>query len=265
MRVFSVTATGPSTLQDILLRRNVTSSGGNAEVAVTEKTLIGVGVKYERTDYRQSYFSDTDIVTVPFNYYYELTPKIDVSAGYEFRSTWQQIYADSYDSFYNVGVRGELTPKLSGNINVGITDRHYHGKIATLLNLGNQTLPGIESSLTYAVSPKATLSLGVNNEFDVNAQGYQDRNLSVLASGTFNLTEEWIVSAALAYRNIQYKNNFSTAFPDHTDDYIEGQLGVTYKVNAIVSFTAAGIYRNNHSSISSFDENVLSLAANFRY
>lgn len=242
--------------KDALARRNVLGMGANAEISATEKTSVGAGVQYDKTDYLRAGYSDQETVAVPVNYFYELTPKLDVSVGYRYRRTWQQIGEDSTDHFYNVGVRGELTPKLSGTINVGIEQRHF-------THLENQTLPGIDSSLTYAATPKVSLQLGVSNDFDSNAQGQQQKNLSFRGSGSFMIADEWSVTTALTYRVIDYIK----LTPARSDDYFEGQIGVTYQVNNVIRVSGALAYRSNTSDLTSaeFDGTVVSLSASFRY
>jgi len=242
--------------KDVLARRNVLAAGANGEVSATEKTSVGLGFQYEKTDYLLSGFNNDETATVPFNYYYEVTPKLDLSAGYRYRGTWVQGGEDSTDHFFNVGLRGELTPKLTGTVNVGVTERHFtHSPNASLL--------GIDSSFSYAVSPKATLQFGVSNDFDTNSQGQAEKNFAINGSGTVNLSEQWSVTGSLSYRVIDYLDTS----PARTDDYFEGQISASYQVNSVVRITGAFAYRTNNSTLNGagFDDNVLSLAANFRY
>ena len=273
---YNINGSGSSlTTSDLLIRRNVTDVGTKGEVAVTEKTSVGAGVTFGRTDYRLKAFSDADVLTIPLNYFYEVTPKLEASAGYTYRATWQQLYADSVDNFYNVGVRGEITPKLSGTINAGLTDRRFSGKYSQKYNLGSASLFGVSSNLTYTVSPKATIQFGIDNDFDTNAQGRQEKDLSANIGGILALAEDWTVDAKVTWRSIHYANN-DTSYPDHKDTFWDTSVGVTYKVNAVVGITASVAYRKNDSgqgtgetsaiaTSRSFEQNVFSLAANFRY
>ena len=80
--------------------------------------------------------ADRETYTVPVDIFYELTPKVDLSIGYQYTTsdvgstenlvnfgggpTGYKI--GSYDSeghFFNVGARGNLLPKLSGFFKVG--------------------------------------------------------------------------------------------------------------------------------------------------
>lgn len=244
---------------DALIRRDVFTAGGSGELAATEKTSIGAGVRYNKTNYKRAGFSDLDQVTVPVNYYYEVTPKVDLSLGYRYRRNWQQIGLDSTDHFFNVGARGEFTPKLSGQVNVGLTQRQFSGS-----TVSDQSLLGIDSSLNYTLSPKVTLQLVVNNDFDANSQGQQQKNLMVQIGASARIAEEWSVSAGVAYRSIDY---YRSGADTRVDDFYQGQLGVTYVVSENINVTGSVSYMRNQSrlTLADFEGSVFSVAANFRY
>lgn len=244
---------------DALIRRDMFTGGGSGEVAATEKTSIGAGVRYNKTNYKRPGLSDVDQVTVPVNYYYELTPKVDLSLGYRYRRNWQQIGLDSTDHFFNVGARGEFTPKLSGQLNVGVTQRQFSGG-----SVSDQSLLGIDSSLAYTLSPKVTLQLVVNNDFDANSQGQQQKNLMVQIGASARISEEWTISAGGAYRSIDY---YRSGAESRVDDFFQGQFGVTYVVSENINVTGNLSYLRNQSrlTLADFEGSVVSLAANFRY
>ena len=85
-------------------------------------------------------------------------------------------------------------------------------------------------------------------------------NVSVITK----LTEEWSINGGLSYRGIRY---YGLRTADRTDDYWEGTLGASYILNANVRFVGAYVYRTYKTDIlnSGFDNNVFSIAANFRY
>ena len=107
-----------------LVRRDVFRIAGGSEISVTDKSSAGGKVSYENTNYKRTGFDDSKITTIPVNYYYKVTPKLDVSGGIQFRDTRLTTGVDSQDYFYNVGLRGEFTPKLTGKVAVGYTTRN---------------------------------------------------------------------------------------------------------------------------------------------
>lgn len=251
---------GPATLVDALINRDVFSTGATGEVSITEKSSVAIGLQYQKTEYERAAFSDSQAITIPVNYYYEITPKVDASFGYRFRNRWESIGFDTKDHFLSVGARGDFTPKLTGQFAVGLTQRSYSHK---RLRRDDKELLGVDSSLTYAASPKTSVLLGLSNDFDTNSQGHQQRNFAIRASSTTAISAELSVTAAVAYRAIDYYQ----ATPARIDDYFEGHLGATYRMNESVSFSGAYTYRSNDSDLptSDFRSNVLSVAANLRF
>ena len=244
---------------DELVRRNLTHVGGTGEVGVSEKTSVVVGLQYNNTDYQKLGYSDLTTFQVPVDFYYELTPKVDVGFGYQYRSNWQQIGPDSQDHFFHFSSRGEFTPKLSGTVNIGVTERHFD-RSTGIAGVGrNQSLLGIDSNLVYAATPKVSAQLGVSNDFGANAFGQQQKNFSINGLVGMKFAPELEMTGGVSYRALDYYTR--------TDDYWELQLGATYTISENINVVAAFAYRTNKSDLAAyqFDENVVSFTANFRF
>ncbi len=235
-----------------LTRRDVFSTGGNAEVEISQITSVGGGIEFSHENYKRRGYTDSDSLTVPLNFYYKWTPKMDLSLGYRYRDYRVDVGSDSTDHFFNIGARGEFSPKLTGKFAIGLNTRK-------LDRGGDDTLLGIDSSFAYEISPKTSLQFGVTNDFGTTPQGQQQKNLTLNGMVTSKISEEWSVNAGLSWRSIDYGTR--------TDDFFEGQLGTTYIVNANIRITGGYTYRNYSSDIGSseFKNNVFSVAANFRY
>ena len=235
-----------------LTRRDVFSTGVKGEAEVSEITSLSAGVTFTHTNYKRAGYGDSDDYVVPINFYYKWTEKVELSVGYRYRDYQTQIGQDSTDHYLNVGARGKFSPKLTGEFTVGVTERK-------LAKGGDETMLGLDANLTYEISPKTNLELRAANAPDTSPQGQQQKNFSLGGTVTTNLTEQWSVNGGLSYRGINYTTR--------TDDYIEGQLGANYAVNAYVKLVGAYVYRHNGSVLKSgeFTNNVFSLAASVRY
>ncbi len=235
-----------------LTRRDVFNVGGNTEVEVSQITKIGAGVTFNHENYKRKNYTDSDSLTVPIDFFYKWTDKTDLSIGYRYRDYRVDIGSDSTDHFFNVGARGEFTPKLKGRFAVGLNTRK-------LDRGGDETQLGIDSALTYEFTPKTTFDFGVTNDFGTSPQGQQQKNLTI--NGTINtkFSEEWGGSVGLSYR--------ATDYGTRTDDYVEGTLTASYTVSSNVKIIGGYTYRDYTSDISAseFKNNVFSVAANFRY
>lgn len=244
---------------DDLVRRNLTHLGGTGEVALSLKTSVEAGLQYNNTDYKKAGYSDLTTFWVPLDFYYELTPKVDIGFGYQHRSNWQQVGPDSQDHFFHFSSRGEFTPKLSGFVNIGVTERHFESSPGIAGVGRNDSLLGIDSNLTYAVTPKVNAQLGVSNDFGSNAFGQQQKNFSINGLVQVKFAPELEATGGVSYRAIDYFTR--------TDDYWETQLGATYIISENISVSGALAYRTNKSDLAAyeFDENVLTFTAHFRF
>jgi hypothetical protein len=235
-----------------LVRRDIFTAGGNAEVEVSQITSVGAGVAFTHENYKRTGFTDSDRLEVPLDFYYKWTPKVDLSVGYRFRDYQVDIGDDSTDHFFNIGARGEFSPKLTGKFQVGLTNRE-------LDRGGDDSMLGVDASFAYEISPKTSLQFGASNDFGTSPQGQQQENLTLNGMITSKISEEWSVNFGLSWRSIDYGRR--------TDDYMEGQIGTTYVINSNVRIIGAYVYRDYSSDLrlAEFKNNVFSVGANFRY
>ena len=238
------------------IRRDVFHIEGGSEVSITDKTSVAGSVVYENIDYKRTGFDSSKITSIPLNYYYYVLPKLAVSGGFTYRDTQLNDGGiGSKDYFYNVGARGEFTPKLTGTFAIGYTQRK--------MDVGdNQNTLGLDSSLAYAIDEKTSLQFGVTNDYGVSGTGQSERNLTWSLGFQSKLAADWSVGSSLSYRSIAY-----LGVGARTDNYFEGSLNAIYTYSTVVNFTAGYTYRNNSSTLASsaFDNNVFSIAANIRY
>lgn len=219
---------------DSLIRSNVFAAGSSGEVSISEKSTVTAGLDFRDADYRTVGFSDAKVVSLPVHYFYEVTPKVDMGLGYRYRASWYQYGSDSFDNFVSLAARGEFTPKLTGHVDVGWTHRNF-------TRAHDISLLGVDAGLQYAVTPKTSVGLNVNNDFDTNSQAQQQKNLVVGLQATSVVSSEWTLSAGLNYRQIDYYRQSGGTAP-HIDDFWSGQMAATYTVNEYVNITGAVSY-----------------------
>jgi len=235
-----------------LTRRDVFNAGANTEVEISQLSKVGAGVVFNHENYKRRGYTDSDSLTVPIDFFYKWTEKTDLSFGYRYRDYRVDLGSDSTDHFFNIGARGEFSPKLKGRFAIGLNTRK-------LDRGGDDTQLGVESAFTYEITPKTFLDFGVSNDFGTSPQGAQQKNFVLFGSINTKLSEEWSANVGLNFRSIDYGTR--------TDDYFEGTLGAAYTVNANVKIVGGYIYRNYSSDLaaSEFKNNVFSVSANFRY
>ena len=236
-----------------IVRREVSNLNLNTEFAFSEKTSFGAALVYDKTDYSPTSFTDSSSWAIPVDMYYELSPKLAMSAGYRYRDTTLSGTArDSTENFFNIGARGEFTPKLTGQVRVGYNQRSLDGA-------SDQTGLGLDSALTYAYSEKTSFQLTVSNDFSNSATGDNTKVRNYAVSTRSQMSEQWNFGASLGVRSVTYSNR--------SEDFFTGSVNVTYTYSTYLNFGASYAYSNNDSTLAtaSFKDTIFSFGANVRY
>jgi len=236
-----------------LVRRKLTNLGAKLEFGFSEKTSLGVGVSFAKTDYGPAVYTDSDIWSLPIDLYYKASPKMDWSLGYQFRnSDLSGAGRDTTDHFFNVGARGEFTPKLVGQVRVGLSQRNFDVG-------GDDTQLGFDGNLTFAYSEKTSYRFNMSNDFGSSGTGDSIETFRIGLNATNRLSDQWSFTGGLSLNKSDY--------PTRSDDYLEGLLAISYDLNAVVNLGASYTYRNNSSdsAIAEFTNSVFTIGANIRY
>jgi hypothetical protein len=178
---------------------------------------------------------------------------MDWSLGYRYRSTdLSGAGKDSTDHFVNVGARGEFTPKLTGQVRLGLGQRSF--------DVGSdETQLGFDGNMTYAFSDKTSYRFNLSNDFGSSGTGDSTETFRIGLNATNKMSEAWSFTGGLSLNKTDY--------PTRSDDYLEGQLALTYTLNAMVNFGASYTYRDNgsDSAAAEFTNTVFAFGANIRY
>lgn len=253
---YSETAQNDASTPGFIIPRDVTSARAIAEFGLTEKTALGAGARYEKSDYSiGGGYRDSSNLSVPLDVYFEYSPKLEVSVGYRYRTNDVAGAGnlDSNDHFLSIGARGEFTPKMSGQIRVGYSKRNFDGARP------DEDTFGLDANLTLAATEKTAIRFNVSNDFGVSALGESTDNFLFSASINSRVDDQWSWQAGLSFR--------ATDYPTRADDYIVGNVGVRYTYSSFVNFAAGVTHRKNDSTVGTndFSNNVFSLTANLRY
>lgn len=245
-----------------LVERHVAAAGVNGELEFSEKISGGAGVSFNKVDFKDPAYTEQEDYTVPVNVYYELTPKVDLSAGVRYTrtelATPNSQGADKFDAFYyNVGARGSFTPKLSGGFSVGYNTRNANEGEDDGDSIGS------DASLTYAYSDKTQFTLGLGRNFNNSSSGGDSyENSQITLGATSAITIDWTLNASITYRQLDYQVG------GRTDDYIEGTVGASYIINEHLTAGISYLYRDNSSDAGAgaeFQNNLVSVSLSARY
>jgi hypothetical protein len=244
--------------QKIVVRRDQLDLGSSAEVHFTEKTSAGAGATYSQSHYRTPGLGLVDNYSYgfPVNLYYSIRPKVDLSAGFtqsEIKTPGNGPGNSQVNRYYNIGARGDFTPKLTGSFSVGYTT-------STVTKSSNTALFSFSGNLGYELSPKTSLALTTSRNFGAGAQGEQTKTTAVALTASTDFSPHWQGSASLTYQNVGYPAN-------RTDNNISGTVSATYIFSKKINTTLSYSLNNNYSNLSAaeFTDNILSLDIGLRY
>ncbi len=246
-----------------LIRRDVISSRLDSQVSLSDKSSVVLGIAYEDTDYADAAYIDIRETAFPLNYYYSISEKIDLSAGVRYRRTGLTGNSNySEDFYYNLGARGDFTPKFSGYFSVGFNQRELDAG-------GDESSVGALADLAYLVTEKTALALSVINDFRTSVEGISQKSLSITPSIKTSFNAQWEGAAALTFQSLEYFNG-------REDDYLEASVRVAYRVSTQTTLSASYHYRTNDSTLAftdgdgrrrsaDFDNSLIQLGASVRF
>jgi hypothetical protein len=236
-----------------IVRRDVTHIHALPEFGFSEKSSLAIGARYDRTAYDTTGYADLSVWELPLDLYYQTTEKLAWSVGYRYRSSdLSGAGTDSTDNFLNIGARGEFTPKLTGQVRVGFNQRD-------LDRGGDSNDIGVDARVTYAASEKSNYTFTIGNDFGSSGQGESLEKFTLGFIASNKLDEQWALNTNLTYT--------STDYPARSEDYFDGQFGISYTYNQNVNFDASLTYRDNSSSRGGgdFTNTIWSFGASVRY
>jgi hypothetical protein len=254
-----------ATGQSALLRTNVTSAGANLQVNPWAKIGARLGVSYADTSYNYPGLIGNRQIGVPFDVLFNLTPKLDLSAGYAFSTQRPDGGGDSSkDHYFNVGARGSFTPKLTGGFNIGYQTRRVGAR-------PDDHMLAFSGNFGYELTPRTSLSLAATRNFNASALGATTRNTQFRLGLASNLSPQLNLGASLAWNDNEYGLGVFRSDQvqplERTDHLWEGGLNASYLFTEWFSTSATYSLRHTASTIPGvgFSQNVLSLTLGLKY
>jgi|GEM_PF-370849 len=306
-------------LEDDLVELNTTTAELDAEYRVSPKFSFSAGVRYDETEY-QTYadrFVDRETTRFPLSVYYELTPKLDLILGYTYATTDIEGTSSSSTTgalrdatgefildpagniivteitdrvqtgyerdshFYNIGLRGNISTKLTGFFKIGYRTRSPEDSILfstptdvtnpanplvgettdTTIDRDDSGMLGLDSNLTWMATTKLLAQLALSRDFGAGGEGESTEATRANLIGNYSFNTHWSTTASLGYSETDYSDN------GREDEQFTGGLRVMYVLNTYWRFSAGYTYAENDSTRanSSYENETLDLTAILRY
>ena len=262
----------------------------DSEYSVSPKFSFGAGARYSEKVYKtfDDVFPDRTIMSAPFDVFYELTPKLDLSLGYTFTNTDieetisgppnQRVITSGYETdshFFNIGARGQLLPKLTGSFKVGYRTRSSSDSTITTIVLPAGTLVGppsrtnrddsgmlgLDASFTWTATPKMDINFDLSRDFGVGGVGQSTENSSVILGGNYSINSFFTLYANLGYTLTDYSKN------EREDDQYNAGLRLFYLPNEYWQISTGYTFTENDSNLrsNSYNDHSIDLTATLRY
>lgn len=251
-------------ITNTMVVRDVYHADFSGEEILTEKTSVGAGVYWDDTNYFKTGYANLESTALPVNVYYALEPKLDLSAGFRYRdNTVGGNGVNSTDQYYNVGARGEFSPLLTGEIDIGYNTQKMD------VGASHNGL-GADASLTYAYSDKTNVVFGLTDDFGYGADGRALRQVSGNIGANSAISDQWAVDGAFSYGRYSYYGlvpNGSGGVVDQQDNFYTFQAGVTYIVSLNAKIRAGYTFQRDNSNVSAdtFNDNIINLAVSLSF
>lgn len=233
------------------------------EYTLSPKFSFESGIRYGDRDFedKAERLADVEYYSIPLNIFYELTPKLDLSLGYQYKL--EEVRTPNAEDFQrdlhfiNMGARGDLFPKLKGSFRVGYNAVRPEGHNRN----SDQTL-GLNADLTYLTTPKLTSQLGLRRGFDVGSEGQSTETTAATIDINYIIS---IYYTASLFTHLTYRD-FKDGFEGQ--DFIH-QTGfrVSYVPNQYWNFgTGYSYFENDSNRIGQdFANHMLQVSAALRY
>lgn len=284
----SKTTAGDVNIVRDLIESETVGANLDAEYRVSPKFSFGAGVRYTEVEYvtYSDIFADRDTTTLPFDVFYELTPKVDLSLGYTYTQTdvgetdlqtggGFSSYTSEYETsshFFNIGARGNLLPKLTGFFKVGYRFRDSDDSMREIRLNGLPFAPladtdrdsngmfGLDADFTWEVTPKLTARLDLARDFGVGGEGNSTENTSVDTSLSYSIDSNWSAHATAGYTLRDYDSG-------REDNQYSLGARISYVPNQYWVFGGGYNYIENDSSAAnrSYENHSLDISASLRY
>lgn len=237
---------------------------GNAAHWFTEK--FGFRVLADVAEERATQYGYSDVSKRLFGAdgRYLVSPKLETFAGYAFRTTGTsndlpgRAPLNTRDHRLSVGVKGELSSKITGMVRAGYVLRDFQDSTRS-----SQNAPFAQAAVDWSAREKTSVHLSLNKDFDTTSVNQSVNNFETSIGVTQALSEKLSMTAAVSYQHASYVGGVN----DRTDNLLSGRVSARYqftdRCSGLVFVTVLG--NNSNSAISDFSRNLCGVSVSAKF
>ena len=208
-------------------------------------------------------------ITIPFNLSYHYTNKLSVVYGVSVidteigpRTAYNQPAYDTNSVYYNVGLRGSILPKLTGQFNFGYRTLSFSSVTNDINALG------VNSNLTWTLTPKFRTTINLTKDFDAAGSGSTHEYTRLNLSSVYSLNNAYKLSINLGRTEKNFKSNLLTLGGNtHKEERLRNfSVNLHFVPSQNYSFIAGyNIVSSDGDLVGNYDLNEFRLTANLKY
>lgn len=227
--------------------------GLNMRYNHSAKFGVGASTSYSFRDYQTGSVSERpyrDLITIPISLsaFYIYSEKLDFFTQYGFsrtkgKNSTVNDLTDSTSHSLSVGANGELTPKLSGNVQAGYAIVNFDNP-----NNSNQGTITLGVGLDWKLNVKTSMGLGLDRSYAPSSQGFSMLSTMGRLSATHRLTQDLSGTAYLSYGIVDYTYPNIPGVPNPDSPSLK-QFGMGVSLQKLINenFNASTGYNYSHS------------------
>ncbi len=214
------------------------------------------------TGYLRRTYSDSQVLLNYADYsealdlFYVYTSKLDLFAGYRFRSSRTSDARRSLDHWFNLGATGGLFSKMTGTVRFGYQVRDVRGD-------DQYSQFNASASVNWPITRKLMLSLQGARDFSTIATGTSVDTTTAALNAIYTYNSKLDVTATLSAG----RNKFLNETTPRRDTFYSWEVSSHYRMNDHLQLGASYTYLKNWSSfaLADFENHGFSFDISSRY
>ena len=203
--------------------------------------------------------------SIPFKVIYHYTNKLSLLYGVTFTDTEvgpkTKYNLPSYNTdstYYNVGLKGIILPKLSGHFDVGYRTLQYD------TSLRDFNAFGVTSSLKFTMSPKFYTTINISRDFDAAGSGGTYRFTRGNFTSVYSINTEYKLSFNFGHTAKFFRKNPIMNTKSRGEKLTNASFNLHYYPSQNYSFSTGYNYIKSNA-LDDYDLREFRLSANFKY